>query len=81
MNLAGKQYLNRFDFAVSLAKFFNLDTNLIQPIETAMLKQASPRPEYGGLKIEKAIKALDYQPRSIEESFIFLKWKMGKNER
>ena len=81
LNLAGKQYLNRFDFAIFVAKFFELDSNLIQPIETARLKQASPRPEYGGLKIDKAIKVLDYEPRSVEESFIFLKWKMGKNER
>lgn len=79
LHLAGKQYLNRFDFALSVAKFFELDTDMIQPIKTASLKQASPRPEYGGLKIDKAVKILDYEPRSIEESFIFLKWKMEKN--
>jgi len=81
LNLAGKQYLNRFDFALSVAKFFELDSNLIQPIKTARLKQASPRPEYGGLKIDKAVEVLDYEPRTVEESFIFLKWKMEKNER
>jgi dTDP-4-dehydrorhamnose reductase len=81
LHLAGKQYLNRFDFAVSVAKFFELDSKLVQPIETVKLKQASPRPEYGGLKIDKAIENLSYEPRSIEESFIFLKWKMGKNGR
>lgn len=81
LHLAGKEYLNRFDFAVSIAKFFDLDANLIQPIETAQLKQASPRPMYGGLKIDKAIEMLQYEPRTVKNTFSFLKWKMNRNDR
>ena len=81
LHLAGKEYLNRFDFAVSIAKFFNLDTNLIQPIETAQLKQSSQRPVYGGLKIDKAIDILQYEPRTVQNTFAFLKWKMERNGR
>ncbi len=81
LHLAGKEYLNRFDFAVSIAKFFDLDANLIHPIETAQLKQASPRPMYGGLKIDKAIEMLQYEPRTVNNTFSFLKWKMNRNDR
>jgi len=79
LNLAGKEYLNRFDFAVAIAKFFNLNSDLIQPVETVQLKQPSPRPVYGGLKIDKAIDEIQYGPRSLQDSFGFLNWKMERN--
>ncbi len=79
-NLAGKDYLNRFDFAAAIADTFNFNADLISPVKTAQLKQLAERPLYGGLKIDLARNKLGYNPRSINESLIFLNWKMKKND-
>lgn len=72
-HLAGREYLNRFDFAVAIADVFDFDKELITPILTADLNQASPRPMKGGLKIDKAISDFQFEPRSLDTALDFLK--------
>jgi dTDP-4-dehydrorhamnose reductase len=79
-NLAGKDYVNRFDFARAVALRFDLNPALILPIKTAQLKQLAERPLMGGLKIDLAREKLGYNPRSIDESLIYLNWKMKKHD-
>jgi dTDP-4-dehydrorhamnose reductase len=54
INIAGSEYLSRFDFAKKIAKEFELDENKINPIKTEDLKQKAPRPYKGGLRIDLA---------------------------
>lgn len=77
-HMAGRDYLNRYEFARAVAEVFDLPSHLIKPIATAELGQAAPRPLRGGLKIERAREELEYHPRSVNESLIYLKWKMEK---
>ena len=79
-HMAGAEYLNRYEFALAIADYFNLDQQLITPIKTHQLKQASKRPEFGGLKIEKAQNQLGYQPKSLQNSFAYLKRKVLADE-
>lgn len=72
-NLSGREYVNRYDFAASLADVFGYDKSLIHPITTDQLKQNAERPMKGGLKIDKAVDEIDYQPRSLVDSFEYLK--------
>lgn len=72
-NISGKEYINRFDFAISLADVFGYDKKLINPITTKSLKQKANRPMKGGLKNDKAIKEIDYNPLPINEVFFYLK--------
>jgi dTDP-4-dehydrorhamnose reductase len=79
-HMAGVEYLNRYEFALAIAEYFHLDKQLITPIKTQQLKQASRRPEFGGLKIEKAQNQLGYQPKSLQSSFAYLKRKVLADE-
>ena len=73
LNLAGKTYLSRYDFAMRIARFFSYDHELITPIDTASLKQPAPRPLLGGVRIEKAQTVLQSPIFTAEESLSFLK--------
>jgi dTDP-4-dehydrorhamnose reductase len=57
-HIAGRDYLSRYDIAIKVAEFFNLDQNLITPITTDQLGQTALRPLRGGLKVDKAAGAL-----------------------
>ena len=46
-------YISRYDFAIDIATFFNLDINLIRPIKTEQLKQVANRPLNTSLDCEK----------------------------
>lgn len=73
LNLAGKTYLSRYDFAMRIARFFGYDHELITPIYTASLKQPAPRPLLGGVRIERAQAVLKSPIFTVEESLSFLK--------
>ena len=73
LNLAGKTYLSRYDFAMRIARFFGYDHELITPIDTASLKQPAPRPLLGGVRTEKAQSVLKSPLFTVEESLAFLK--------
>lgn len=72
-NIGGSEFLSRYDFTKRIAKFFNLDEKLIQPIKTKELKQPAARPLKSGLIILKAETELNYKPLSIEETFLRIK--------
>jgi dTDP-4-dehydrorhamnose reductase len=78
-HLAGRDYLSRYDFALKICGIFNKPEELVAPIKTKELGQTAPRPSRGGLKIDLAQKKLYYMPRSVEESLIFLRWKLHKD--
>ena len=72
-NLAGPEFLSRFEFAERIAEYFKLDRNLIIPIKTKELKQPALRPLNSGLIILKAETELNYKPHSIKESLALMK--------
>ena len=72
-NIAGRDIVTRFEFAVRLAKFFGLDPKLIHPIKTAQLRQPAARPLRSGLITLKAEVDLGLKPSTIEEGLAILK--------
>lgn len=72
-NIGGPEFLSRFDFALRIADYFDLDEKLIQPIKTKELNQPAPRPLKSGLITLKAETELGFKPRSIEKSFESMK--------
>lgn len=72
-HMGGKEYLNRYEFAVQLAEVFGFSRELITPIETGELQQKAPRPMKGGLKIDKAANTFGYAPRPLKSVFNSLK--------
>lgn len=67
-HVAGREVISVFDFAVKIAKRFDLDPSLLVPTTTAKLHPDAPRPLRTGLLILKAETELGYKPRSIEQA-------------
>ena len=57
-HIGGKDYLSRFEFAVEIANFFGLRTDLIRPITTDTLRNPAARPLVSGLDTSKAEREL-----------------------
>jgi dTDP-4-dehydrorhamnose reductase len=72
-NIGGKDFLNRYEFAVIIADYFNLSKELIIPITTDELKQPAKRPLKSGLITIKAETELGYKPHSIIEALAVIK--------
>jgi len=61
-NISGAEYISILETANLVADFFNLDRSLILPVSSIELNENAKRPLKGGLKIDRAIKELDYSP-------------------
>lgn len=72
-NIGGKDFLNRYEFAVLIAEIFNLNKELITPITTEELRQPAKRPLKSGLITIKAETELGYKPHSIIEALAVIK--------
>lgn len=75
---AGKERISRFDFAVKVAKTFDLDEKLITPITTDKLKQIAKRPADSSLDISNTEKELRFKFYSIYEGLNIMK-RAGKS--
>jgi len=54
VNIAGENRINRYEFALEVARIFNLPKKLIIPVTTKELEQPAKRPLIAGLKADKA---------------------------
>jgi dTDP-4-dehydrorhamnose reductase len=61
----GSEWNSRFQWARAIADFHGLDASLINPCETADLKQAARRPLKGGLRIDKLIRDTGFRTRDV----------------
>lgn len=66
-HLAGKDILTPYQMAVTLANTLQLDASLISPVTSKTFVEPVKRAKKSGLKIDKAIRELNYQPVSFEE--------------
>ena len=72
-HLAGATPINRYRFAILLAKKFELNKNLISPAKSEEMQWKAKRPRNTSLNIEKASKILNKKPLKIEEAINKLK--------
>jgi dTDP-4-dehydrorhamnose reductase len=72
-NIGGREFISRYDFALRVADFFNLNKSLIIPITTDELKQPARRPLRSGLITIKAESEFGFNPLSITETFVIMK--------
>ncbi len=66
-HLAGKETLSPSDMAFATAKLLGLNTDLLEKVRGEELKQPVVRPQKSGLKIQRAINELDFDPILFEE--------------
>jgi dTDP-4-dehydrorhamnose reductase len=72
-NAVGPDWMNRAEFARSVAEVFGHSTSLVQEVTTAELGQTAPRPLKGGLRTEKLHAAINMYWPSTRESLELLK--------
>ena len=68
-HICGGETLSVAEIAFRAAKYFNLDTSLIEPITTEAMNEATPRPPFTPMSVKKAQQAFGYQPSTLEEGF------------
>jgi dTDP-4-dehydrorhamnose reductase len=69
IHAAGATRLNRFDFAVGIAKTFELDETLIKAIQAKDLQWKARRPTDSSLSVERARKVLRSAPLNIQSAY------------
>lgn len=67
LNLAGTEYISRYELAKAAAKEFNCDSTGIRPMTTAELNQTAKRPLAGGLTTQRAANILKTRLISYRE--------------
>lgn len=73
-HMAGSERINRYKFAVKIAKKFNLDAKIIRPIKMSELKMwIAKRPRDSSLCINKAQKQLKTKFLNVHESLKIMK--------
>ena len=72
-HLAGATRLNRYDFAQNLAEIFNLETDLITPVESTKIPWIAKRPRDSSLNVDKALETLENKPLQITSALNELK--------
>ncbi len=66
-NISGKDMLTPYDMALKVADYFHLDNKYIVKANSSNFSQPAKRPAKTGFVIDKAIRALAYNPHSFEE--------------
>lgn len=67
-HLAGSEILSPYDMAIAVADHIGADKNLIEPVNAAIFPEPVRRAKKSGLKIDKAIASLGYQPLSFKDA-------------
>ena len=65
-HICGGETMSVADIAMRVAQYFQLDTSLIQSVTTEEMNEATPRPLYSPMSIDKAQRGLGYNPSPFE---------------
>ncbi len=65
-HVSGQEVTTVADFAKQVARAFNLDENLIDPVSSLELNEAAPRPKNTSLQLNKFKSAVNYNPTPVE---------------
>jgi dTDP-4-dehydrorhamnose reductase len=76
-NIAGKDIISRYEFAMIACDVFEFDKTLVKRIKTGQLSQPAPRPMKSGLVTFKAEAELGFKPMDTFEALHLLKVQLG----
>lgn len=66
-HISGAEAMSRYDFTLEIAKKFDLDSSLVQPIKTVELNQEAPRPMHSVFDLSKLETDLGIQMSTVRE--------------
>ncbi len=65
LHLAGATPIDRYNFALQIAKTFDLDSILVEPVTSSEIEWVAKRPANSSLNVHKAIGVLDRKPLKL----------------
>ena len=71
-NAGGPEFVNRYEFAIQIAKEFGLDSSLITPVKSGQTDRA-PRPLMCNLKTDKITQEINFHPMTIVKGLLATK--------
>ncbi len=77
-HVAGKEIIDRYHFAATIADRFKLDKALIKPVQSSELNQLAPRPLRSGFILTKLEHELGVETLTIAESLTIFKKQFKK---
>ena len=77
-HVSGSESISRYDFALKIAKIFDLDKNLIESITTTRLEQKAPRPMDSTFIMDKLYNNIGWLPHDVESGLKLLKKELAK---
>lgn len=72
-HISGSEGYSIYDIAMQVAKFWDLDTSLIQPVDSSTIESAVCRPSYTGFVLDKAMADLDFRPHALKDGLALMK--------
>jgi dTDP-4-dehydrorhamnose reductase len=72
-HVSGRESCSRYEFALKIAKIFQLNSDLIQEVTSEQLNQKAPRPMNSSFVLYKLSNTIEWLPSNIEEGLIKLK--------
>ena len=78
-HVSGAEIIPIIEISKTVAGYFGLDATLINPVTTAELKQPAQRPLKTGFNITKAIRELDFKPRSLRQGLAVIEKQLSGN--
>jgi dTDP-4-dehydrorhamnose reductase len=79
-HLAGPELLSVYNLARRVADAFDLDADLIHPTDSTSLDQPAKRPPRTGFVIEKARRALGYEPRPLDDALRDMRERLERDQ-
>lgn len=72
-HLAGATRISRYEFARLIARVFELDDSLVNPVSSSEISWVAKRPRDSSLNVSKAMRALSHKPYDIERALSIMK--------
>ncbi|MDD5075388.1 MAG: sugar nucleotide-binding protein, partial [Candidatus Peribacteraceae bacterium] len=73
VNVAGPDRMSRYEFALHIARIFDLPVSKIIPVTTMELKQPARRPLNAGLLYDRLFQLANLQMKGVETGIRYLK--------
>lgn len=81
-HVAGRDIVNRYDYARAIADVFGLDDTMIRPVENSFFKEIAPRPKNTSYDTSKLTRETGFDPLGIREGLSIMKrMRKGYNGR
>ena len=71
-HISGPETMSVYEIVTRVAKFYGLETNVIEKTDSSTLNQPAKRPPRTGFDLTKAKIALGYSPKTLEETLALI---------